>query len=302
MTDTEKIWQTKSDEQLTRASNELADYTHEAERVIRAELKRRGLPEPPPAHRPVEMKRSAEPAAGLDIELPEGGVLHFADAQSMREPILRGDISRAAVVRSPASAAATASAAGKPVTPAKVRNVEEWAKSNETLCPPYAPIWAATLKGALWGFVVVAILKALDTSVLLFRANPAVWLLWLWVGALLVSQRWTKQILFVGVFVLFAAKNAINFGALFHVISSLFWGWFGVAVFAAAFGISAGMPIGTVVGAVRARRTQCAPDRQLEGTKPLIWGFAVPVVCFAGAAFVYQRFIVPYLVKELSQP
>lgn len=43
----EELWRQKSDHELEIASRELFDYTKEAEQVIRAEICRRGMPEPP---------------------------------------------------------------------------------------------------------------------------------------------------------------------------------------------------------------------------------------------------------------
>lgn len=43
----EEIWQQKSQKELEVAARELADYTEEAQQIIRAEMRRRGMPEPP---------------------------------------------------------------------------------------------------------------------------------------------------------------------------------------------------------------------------------------------------------------
>ncbi|MDB9468258.1 hypothetical protein [Dolichospermum circinale] len=43
----EEIWRQKSDHRLEVAAKELSNYTEEAEQVIRAEICRRGMPEPP---------------------------------------------------------------------------------------------------------------------------------------------------------------------------------------------------------------------------------------------------------------
>src|SRR5215831_8795350 len=59
MEDAEAIWAAKSDDDLLEASNELFEYTEEGEHIIRAELRRRGLPEPdPPIGRCVRCGRS----------------------------------------------------------------------------------------------------------------------------------------------------------------------------------------------------------------------------------------------------
>jgi YD repeat-containing protein len=60
MTDTEKIWRSKTDEQLVEASSGVAQFTEEGERVVRAELRRRGLPEPPVAERVVDAEGTQE--------------------------------------------------------------------------------------------------------------------------------------------------------------------------------------------------------------------------------------------------
>jgi hypothetical protein len=49
MADAEAIWAAKTDDELLEAAGELSEYTEEGERIIRAELKRRGLPQPDPA-------------------------------------------------------------------------------------------------------------------------------------------------------------------------------------------------------------------------------------------------------------
>lgn len=46
MSDIERVWREKTDDELIEAAGELADYTSEGRQVIRAELKRRGLEDP----------------------------------------------------------------------------------------------------------------------------------------------------------------------------------------------------------------------------------------------------------------
>ena len=46
MTDAERIWREKSDGALLEAAAELGTYTEDGQRIIRAELKRRGLEDP----------------------------------------------------------------------------------------------------------------------------------------------------------------------------------------------------------------------------------------------------------------
>jgi hypothetical protein len=46
MTEAERIWRAKSDDDLIEAAAELSEYTEDGRRVIRAELHRRGLEDP----------------------------------------------------------------------------------------------------------------------------------------------------------------------------------------------------------------------------------------------------------------
>jgi hypothetical protein len=48
MSDAEAIWAAKTDDELLEAAEELAGFTEEGERIVRAELQRRGLPQPAP--------------------------------------------------------------------------------------------------------------------------------------------------------------------------------------------------------------------------------------------------------------
>jgi len=48
MSESEKLWRAKADDEVLAAARRLAEYTEEGERVIRAELRHRGFDEPPP--------------------------------------------------------------------------------------------------------------------------------------------------------------------------------------------------------------------------------------------------------------
>lgn len=54
MSDAQASWRDQTDDQVARAATQLSDYTEEGERIIRAELRRRGLAEPPQTERPTE--------------------------------------------------------------------------------------------------------------------------------------------------------------------------------------------------------------------------------------------------------
>jgi predicted RNA-binding Zn-ribbon protein involved in translation (DUF1610 family) len=60
MSDVERIWREKSDEDLLEAAAELSDYTEAGQQAIRQELRRRGLEDP------LEQASDAE-AAGVEM-------------------------------------------------------------------------------------------------------------------------------------------------------------------------------------------------------------------------------------------
>lgn len=53
-----RSWRSKTDDQIADAAKQLSDYTEKAQRLIREELHFRGLPEPPPTERPIDVSRS----------------------------------------------------------------------------------------------------------------------------------------------------------------------------------------------------------------------------------------------------
>ena len=60
----EEIWRRKTDEEVAAAGAVLAEYSEHGEAVIRAEMRRRGIPEPPPSAR--KSPHAANPFGRLD--------------------------------------------------------------------------------------------------------------------------------------------------------------------------------------------------------------------------------------------
>jgi hypothetical protein len=217
------------------------------------------------------------PVFGFEVEFSEGVTRRFDSAEEIRAAILLGEVPKAAHIR-----ALGASPGGKTAV------VEEWAKSHAKLRSLYTPVWSLSLRGAFVGLIVVGVLKSLDTFALLFAVNPAAAILWLLIGVALFSPKWKLQLM-VAVFV-FGWNSGLN-------VTMLWGAWFGVAVFAAVFGITAGMPVGTIIGLLRARHLATAPDAAPEGSKPLIWGLAVPLAVFGAAAIAYVQIFMPAIVS-----
>ncbi len=216
------------------------------------------------------------PKVGFEIILAGGETRHYETAEAVRSAILAGVIPKFAPIRTVVQAAG-----GTPVA------VEGWAKSQPKLRSVYAPIWSLSLKGALIGFIAVGILKSIDTLVALGSVNPGAAFLWLLWGAAMFSPKWKLQLFGAALFL------AFNAGANFMML----WGmWFGVAAFAAVFGISAGMFVGTVVGLVKARGAQTAPDAAPEGPRPIVLGIVTPLAVFVIAAVAYVQLVMPALL------
>jgi hypothetical protein len=76
MASLEQIWRSKTDEELAEAARTIADYTAAGESTIRAELQRRGMPEPPPIRPSTSQGIASADLAGTDsptaTPIPEG--------------------------------------------------------------------------------------------------------------------------------------------------------------------------------------------------------------------------------------
>ena len=95
MADAEGIWAEKTDDELLEAAGELSEYTKEGERIIRAELQRRGLPQPePPIGECPRCGRSID-RGHLHEECSQCGepfppeILRLLEAQTALETVLR---------------------------------------------------------------------------------------------------------------------------------------------------------------------------------------------------------------------
>ena len=82
MTDAERIWREKSDDDLLTAAAELSTYTEEGQRIIREELRRRGLEDPVEQAEFIVPEAEAGPAeggAGAAAPVPRCVQCHVAE-------------------------------------------------------------------------------------------------------------------------------------------------------------------------------------------------------------------------------
>jgi hypothetical protein len=245
--------------------------------------------QPLPSHemrpRDTPQGRPGERVLTFDIGFPNGETRHFATAPDFRAAILAGEVPRASTI------GGTALPNAKPGL-----TVEAWARSNDAMRPLYEPVWSHTIKGALYGGLIVAALKLLDTFIGIARVSGQAAFLFAIVMAIFCSPRFKPQIAIAG-FLVWQQSNLP-----FQAISTFFSAPLGVCLFAAVFGASGGMAVGTIAGYLRASRMRTAPDAVPEGSKPVIWGLAVPISVFAAGVVVYIYVFMPWLVQSMGKP
>jgi hypothetical protein len=95
MDDAGAIWAAKSDNELLEAANELFNYTEGGERVIRAELRRRGLPAPDPpigacsrCGRSIPSNHPGDHCSECDEPFPPGVIRKLGTGTPEPEPTL----------------------------------------------------------------------------------------------------------------------------------------------------------------------------------------------------------------------
>jgi hypothetical protein len=206
-----------------------------------------------------------EQTGSIEVELPSGETRRFFP-EGLRAEILSGRLPRTLRARS------LASKPGKNQTEPPWGTVESVAASNKELRGIYRPVWDTVLLFAGYGAIAGIALKAIDTTVSLFAIDVGIGMAWLafaffagigsadkkwgawWIGALAVSI-WTGMNLFM------------TAGA--------------TALVGALFGVPAGMMVGTIVGLAKSGRAVRAPDAEVEGSRPVLLGLAVPAVALA---------------------
>lgn len=229
-----------------------------------------------------ELSQLAENPGQCAVRRPTGEVQYYADVASLRNAVLGGQVSRSWDARrlSP----------GKQDAEAMWLTLERLSESEFRLRSLYRPVWAHTMKGAMIGFVVVALLKGLDTTIGLFFVSQAAGFAWLLVLAALVSPKFKLQAFVLAMLVMAQAR-----------LPNLWFGPFGLAVVAAAFGCPAGAALGTVTGYVRSRGLPKAADARPEGINPVLLGLVLPVVFLVAAVPFYLFWLNPRMLAWVSR-
>jgi ankyrin repeat protein len=167
-------------------------------------------------------------------------------------------------------------------------------------------IWPWVMQGALWGAGIVGVLIALRTVYNLASLDFSALILWVLIPALIFGRDYRRKIAYWG----FAVWAMVVIGNLtkghsfdlarierlfvFELGASV-GGWITIALFAAVFGVSSGMVVGSVVGYGRTRNTLTAPNAGGQAFKAFIFGFAVPLTFFLVTLYGYFKFVLPFL-------
>jgi len=134
------------------------------------------------------------------------------------------------------------------------------------------------------------ILKAMDTTWLLFEINSKMGFMWLLMVASLLLSKWWKWGPLVVIFVSIKSGVKLN---LFMMV-------FPVTIVGAIFGAPAGMILGTIVGHFKKGKHR-ASDSQSEGSKPYLLGLLAPVLFLAIVGSLYLFWLNPKMIEWLSK-
>jgi hypothetical protein len=163
-------------------------------------------------------------------------------------------------------------------------------KSDFKLQILYTPIWAHTMKGLAYGALVGIILKAIDTTVLLFQLDPTAGIIWLLIVASLCVTKWFKWATIIAI--LLSIRSGVKANLFVTVIAVMIVGFI--------FGGPAGMAVGTLTGYFRKKNLPKAPDASDEGLRPVLLGFVAPIIFLAITIPFYIFWLTPKMAEWFS--
>lgn len=172
----------------------------------------------------------------------------------------------------------------------KWSTLEKVSSVNFKLRTLYRPVWAYTMKACGIGVLVGIVIKAIDTTVLLFSANLGLGILWLMIVGSLTVTKWIPWAPFLMIVILIIAKVKAN----------LWITWLAVMAIGAIFGAPGGMVVGTIIGHFKKDKFPRAMDAAPEGAKPYVFGLLIPLVFLAVAFPLYLFWFTPMVMQWLS--
>ena len=216
---------------------------------------------------PAQVQQSVQ----YKVRLHTGETKFFDSVKTFQEAILQGTITKSLVTWT-----INIAQDGKRKK-SKESTVEKIAASNAALRSLYRPIWDYTIKFISYGAIACIGLKALDTTVTVFKVSALIGVFWLAVvGSLFLGKKWPAA-----PFVVIVAS------VMFGLKVNLFVAVLATMLVGFIFGAPLGMIVGTLVGYFRRKSRALAPDAEPEGIRPFLLGVFLPVVALAILIPVY---------------
>jgi DNA-directed RNA polymerase subunit RPC12/RpoP len=164
----------------------------------------------------------------------------------------------------------------------------EYAKNNYKLRVLYQPVWAHAMAGLKLGAVLGAILKILDTALLIKTVNPGMAILFaVMVAACVFIRKWT-------------AIAALAFIIGVNAKANLFLMALAALLVGAILGSLPGMAIGGFIGFSRRRSLPLAKDATPESSGLFLTAALAPLIAGSALIAFYIFSVTPWLISVLK--
>jgi hypothetical protein len=300
VTDLERQWTSRTDEQLAEAAHSLGDYTTQAQCLIRAELERRGMEVPVVHEAPLTDTNCLSPSSeNTEFESLEKSKEWFVAAQTMsgdrrlldREHFISA--LRTGILDGTFSAASTIEIHSKGSDGKWKKTTSylgEFAKAHFKLRVLYQPVWAHAIAGLKWGAIIGSGLKLLDTLVLLGSADPALAFMFLVaIGVCFIPRLGMLAIIAVSV-----AMSRFSRANFFVIALS-------AASVGAVLGCFPGMAIGGIVGLSRRRALPAVRNAAAEPVGQLLKAILLPIALGVVVWLFYLLVFHPWLTRVMEK-
>jgi hypothetical protein len=218
----------------------------------------------------------------IEVQYPNGQIKDIVDLGVLRAAILAGEIKKTF----PARSIQKNKDGTKKTSEVKWSTVENFAKINFNIISLYRPVWAYSRTGFFYGAIAGSIIKALDTTVLLFSIRPEAGFAWLLVIGSLFLTRWWSWAPIVAIII----SIKLNTGNLFITFLA-------TMLIGTMFGGPLGMIVGTITGHIKAQNLLQAPDAVGEGSRPYLQGILAPALWLAVSLPLYLFWFLPRVMN-----
>lgn len=226
-----------------------------------------------------EIDEPLELTGNFIIQIPGVGNKTF-DLAAISKSLQRGEIDKTFKIRPEGG------------TKGEEATVGDVVAANFSLKVLYEPMWAHIGRGFSYGALAGIALKLLDTTIMLFTADPtgASGIVFLIVMGSIYLTRYFSLAPLVAVFISIQLGFTVNFFVMF----------LGAAFIGGLFGGPLGALIGAIIGFIRKNHIPKAPDSEPEGRSPYIWGMLTPAVFLAISVPLYLFWLMPKVIEWIS--